>query len=280
MESAILVIVLWIFSTCLHEFGHAITAYLGGDTTVKDRGYLTLNPLAYFNSATTLVLPMLMLLLGGIPLPGAAVYINTSRIRSPFWLSLTSFAGPFFSFLCLIAMIIAYKVISADTMAAALPTNILDILRPSFALLIFLETFVLILNLIPLPPLDGWGIIEPWLPENIQIAARRNGNLGFLLIMGLMWMFPPASRFMTRVSVDVAHMAGVPRHLVFDAFDNFREYSVPLAALIIVTFIVKNIKTPEQKAKEAEALAAAQATSPDSALSEGVNSTAERKTEI
>ena len=35
----------WIFSLCLHEFSHALVAYYGGDTTVKDKGYLTFNPL-------------------------------------------------------------------------------------------------------------------------------------------------------------------------------------------------------------------------------------------
>ena len=45
----IVVIVGWIFSLCLHEFSHAVVAYYGGDTSVKDKGYLTFNPLKYMS---------------------------------------------------------------------------------------------------------------------------------------------------------------------------------------------------------------------------------------
>ena len=242
MESAIFIIVVWIMSVCLHEFGHAITAYAGGDTTVKERGYLTLNPIVYFNSSTTLVLPLFFLLIGGIPLPGAAVYIKHSLLRSKMWISAVSFAGPFFSFLCLVAFILTFK---------AFPTN--ELLHSSLALLIFLQTYMLILNLIPLPPLDGWGIIEPWMPENIRIAAIRNGNLGFIVIMGLMWL-TPAGDYMSLLVFTLMRYLDVEGYLIARSFQNFREYSMPIAALIIVTFIVKNIKSPAQKAAEAERL--------------------------
>src|SRR6188474_3453545 len=84
----------WIFSLCLHEFSHAIVAYYGGDTTVREKGYLTFNPLKYTHPIFSIVLPLIFLLLGGIGLPGGAVYIETWRIRSRKWLSLMSLAGP------------------------------------------------------------------------------------------------------------------------------------------------------------------------------------------
>jgi len=64
----------WIFSLCLHEFSHALVAYYGGDTTVKDKGYLTFNPLKYTHPFLSLILPLIILLMGGIGLPGGAVY--------------------------------------------------------------------------------------------------------------------------------------------------------------------------------------------------------------
>lgn len=279
MEAAILIIVVWIMSVCLHEFGHAIVAYAGGDTTVKERGYLTLNPVVYFNSATTLVLPVIILLWGGIPLPGAAVYLNTAKIRSPMWLSLSSFAGPFATFLVMVFLMLLYKVISIDSLAAIIPTNLIDILKPSLAALVFLHAFSLILNLIPMPPLDGWGIIEPWLPENIQIAARRNGNLGFLIIMLLSFNYPPATRWMRNLSFQISDMVGISDYQIRQALSDFHEYSIPLLALIIVTFIVKNIKTPQQKAAEAAAAASASTSAPE-ASSDSLDSTPDKKTEI
>ena len=84
----------WIFSLCLHEFSHALVAYNGGDYTVREKGYLSFNPLKYTHPVFSIVVPIIFLLLGGIGLPGGAVYIETWRIRSRKWLSLMSLAGP------------------------------------------------------------------------------------------------------------------------------------------------------------------------------------------
>ncbi|QLP97711.1 MAG: hypothetical protein HZY79_10385 [Rhodoblastus sp.] len=54
----------WIVSLCLHEFGHAYVAYLGGDVGVKERGYLSLDPLGYTQPMFSIVLPVLFLAMG------------------------------------------------------------------------------------------------------------------------------------------------------------------------------------------------------------------------
>ena len=90
----IVVLVGWIFSLSLHEFAHAIVAYYGGDTSVRDKGYLTFNPLKYTHPLYSIALPLLFLFMGGIGLPGGAVYIDTWRLRSPKWRSMVSLAGP------------------------------------------------------------------------------------------------------------------------------------------------------------------------------------------
>src|SRR5512145_2144288 len=84
----------WIFSLCLHEFSHALVAYLGGNYTVREKGYLTFNPLKYTHPLYSLVLPLLFLVMGGIGLPGGAVYIETWRLRSRAWRSIVALAGP------------------------------------------------------------------------------------------------------------------------------------------------------------------------------------------
>ena len=67
----------FVISLCLHEFGHAIVAYHCGDRTVRDKGYLTLDPLRYTDLQYSILFPLLIMALGGIGLPGGAVYINT-----------------------------------------------------------------------------------------------------------------------------------------------------------------------------------------------------------
>ena len=90
----IIVLLGWVFSLCVHEFSHAAVAYAGGDTTVREKGYLTFNPLKYTHPVYSLLLPLLFLALGGIGLPGGAVYIETWRLRSRRWISAVSLAGP------------------------------------------------------------------------------------------------------------------------------------------------------------------------------------------
>ncbi len=94
MNTFLLVLFLWIFSVCLHEFAHAAVAYRGGDITVKDKGYLSMNPLKYLDPMGSIILPVVFLIMGGIGLPGAAVYIDRRLLRSAHWDSAVSLAGP------------------------------------------------------------------------------------------------------------------------------------------------------------------------------------------
>ena len=165
--SALLVAAGWVLSLCLHEFGHAIVAYWGGDKSVKAKGYLTLNPLKYTDPGLTLLLPIVFLMLGGIALPGAAVYINRRAIKSRLWLSAVSAAGPLASALtaCAFATPFMLGMVSADNEA----------LWSSAAILVLFQVVAVILNSLPVPPLDGYGVIEPWLPNVIRAAVNRSG---------------------------------------------------------------------------------------------------------
>jgi Zn-dependent protease len=100
----IVVLVGWILSLSLHEFSHALLAYMGGDYTVRDKGYLTFNPLKYTHPVYSLLLPLLFLVMGGIGLPGGAVYIETWRLRSKNWRTAVSLAGPLSNLLLAIVL--------------------------------------------------------------------------------------------------------------------------------------------------------------------------------
>ena len=89
----IAVMICWILSVCVHEFAHALVAYLGGDKSVVAKGYLHFNIFAYIHPVTSILLPALFLFMGGVPLPGGAVYIDDRALRSPAWRSAVSAAG-------------------------------------------------------------------------------------------------------------------------------------------------------------------------------------------
>jgi Zn-dependent protease len=178
----------WVLSLCLHEFGHAVTAYHYGDYSVVGRGYLTLNPLRYTDPQFSIVFPLLILALGGIGLPGGAVYLNlwalSSRQRA-----MVSAAGPLATFGVLIFLL--------ALMGAAGPAlEARPVLYAALAFLAFLQLSGLVLNLLPIPGLDGWGIIERWLPREWREFGDKAAGIGpamlflaFLVVPGFSAMF-------------------------------------------------------------------------------------------
>jgi Zn-dependent protease len=177
----------WITSVCVHEFGHAIVAFLGGDSSVRASGYLDLNPLRYTNVLLSLVMPVLFLLLGGIGLPGGAVYIDRGALRSRAWDSAVSVAGPAGTLLC--ALLIAIPFLIPGHRDWITSTNSGFFFALGF--LGFIEVIALVLNLLPVPGLDGFGIIRPWLPYSVQGLANQYGQLGILAVFAALWFLPP-----------------------------------------------------------------------------------------
>ena len=215
---AVVVCLGWILSVCLHEFGHAVVAYFGGDTSVKDKGYLTLNPLKYTHPVYSLLLPILFLLMGGIALPGGAVYINHRRLRNRWWESAVSAAGPFASAVVTVLLAIPFWL----GLATPTPENWL---WPSLAFLIVLEIASVLLNLLPIPPLDGYGIIEPWLPRKAQIKLNKFAKYGIWVIFGLFWYLEPLNRLFWDATDAISEILGVPREMAGIGYALFRKQS-------------------------------------------------------
>ncbi len=211
----VIVLIVWVFSVCVHEFAHAAVAYWGGDHGVAQRGYLTLNPLRYTDPLFSLLLPVVFLVLGGIGLPGGAVYIDDRALRSPRWRSAVSLAGPAGSALLLLALAapFALKMIpfSDKSLAACL-----------LAFLAGLQATAVLFNLLPVPPLDGFGIIAPFLPAELHYRVLRLGHWPFfILIVVLMQSAEAAGRFWDVIFriLDALH---VPPHLFVAGFRHFR----------------------------------------------------------
>ena len=170
----------WIFSLCLHEFSHAIVAYYGGDTTVREKGYLTFNPLKYTHPVFSIVLPILFLLMGGIGLPGGAVYIERWLIRDRYWLSAMSLAGPAANLLFAIVLGIILRV-SPVTHSG---------IWPGVSFLLVLQISAVLFNLIPLPPFDGYNAIEPFLGSGIRMQMDRFRDIAIWFILLAFWFVP------------------------------------------------------------------------------------------
>ncbi|MEO3786457.1 site-2 protease family protein [Actinocorallia sp. B10E7] len=169
----------WIVSLCLHEFGHAFLAHRFGDRLIAARGYLTLNPLKYTDMTLSVVLPVLFLLLGGIGLPGGAVWVDRGAIRGRLRHSLVSLAGPMANIVFALAIgVVLQRFLEAGHL----------VFWSALAYLGFLQVTAAVLNLLPVPGLDGFGVWEPYLPRSfVQKVAPWGGYL-FLGLIALLWI--------------------------------------------------------------------------------------------
>ncbi len=189
-------------------------AYLGGDYTVEAKGYLTLNPLKYTNLATSIVLPVIVLAIGGIGFPGGAVYLRQDLMRGPLWRSAASLAGPAGTLVALLVLAAILAVVRAVDPSGAV--------MPALAFLAFLQATALILNLLPVPGLDGWGAIRPLLPTSVAIAVAPVGRIAFLLLLGLIFFVPQASFLLFGSAFAICEVLGVSRDLVIEGLRAFQ----------------------------------------------------------
>ncbi len=177
LVAGIVVLVLggWAVSLCLHEFAHAVVAYRSGDLAIRARGYLTLDIRRYTNVALTFVLPVLFLLLGGIPLPGGAVWINHHSLRSKAVDTMVSLAGPLSNLVLGGLLIVSIEVFEPDVALAG-----------ALSFLALLQIFAFVLNILPIPGLDGWGAIEPYLsPEAQRFGAKARPWAPLILFVAI-----------------------------------------------------------------------------------------------
>ncbi|MGV9253736.1 site-2 protease family protein [Streptomyces sp. NPDC003697] len=169
----------WIVSLCLHEYAHARTALHGGDITVGAKGYLTLNPLKYTHALLSIVLPVVFVIMGGIGLPGGAVFIERGRVPGRWRHSLISAAGPLTNVLFLVVCTAPFW-LGLDGMPLEF--------RFALAFWSLLEVSAAILNFLPVPGLDGYGVVEPWLPYAVRRQVEPFAPFGLLFVFALLWV--------------------------------------------------------------------------------------------
>jgi Zn-dependent protease len=209
----------WIISLCLHEWGHAATAWAGGDQSVEERGYLTLNPLKYANPMLSIVLPLVFLAMGGIGFPGGAVYVNMGKLRGPLWRMAMSAAGPAMNLACLIAIGAVLGMIDKydepGPFVAAL------------GFLAFLQATAFVLNLLPVPGLDGFGILQAVLPDSARAVVARVSGLTLILFLAAVIAAPQLLTPVWAAALALCDVAGVSRESIVAGLEQFRFWQAP-----------------------------------------------------
>ncbi|GIM97469.1 site-2 protease family protein [Paractinoplanes toevensis] len=184
----------WLLSLCLHEYAHALVGFFSGDKTVADRGYLRLNPLKYTSPLLSIVLPVIVVILGGIGLPGGAVWIDHQHIRSRVKDSLISAAGPLTNVVLALVMAVPFWIGVGPKFVLTLSgqyqltgqTTHLEFWS-ALGALAFLQITASVLNFLPIPGLDGGSIIAPWMSPAYQRAWNLFAPYGFILLFLALW---------------------------------------------------------------------------------------------
>jgi Zn-dependent protease len=198
----IFVIAGWLVSLCLHEFGHAVTAWRFGDNDAAVRGYLTLDPRRYSHPVLSLVLPMVIIVLGGIGLPGAAVYLRT-WFMTPTRRTLVSLAGPAANLMLAVLLLVLTRLFYDPAHA---------VLWAGVAFLAFLELTAVLLNLLPIPGLDGYDALEPHLSPETQRAVAPAKQYGFFILLFLL-LAPVLNQWFFGIVLWLFDFSGVPHWL-------------------------------------------------------------------
>lgn len=175
-----------LFAIVVHEVAHGWVAYRLGDSTAYMLGRLTLNPLKHIDPIGTILVPLILILTVGFAFGWAKpVPVNFQNLHNPRRDTvLVAAAGPFANLLMAIAWGIIIKITSLlpDYAATlALPLLYMGMFG------IFINTILMVFNLIPIPPTDGGRIATSLLPPALGYQLSRLEPFGLLIILLLMF---------------------------------------------------------------------------------------------
>ncbi len=171
-----------IFAITVHEAAHGFAARYFGDMTAEREGRITLNPLKHIDPIGTILLPAMTLLVGGILFGWAKpVPVNFSRLRNPkrdmLWVAA---AGPASNFVMalfwalIIKLSVAYPSVYSEPMALMGQAGVM------------INVVLMVLNLLPLPPLDGGRIAVSLLPNHLAYKYAQIERYGFIILIVLL----------------------------------------------------------------------------------------------
>ena len=187
----------WVLGLCLHEFGHALVAGWVGETGAS--GALGLDPMRFPAPVVSVVLPLVFTVLGGIGFPGGAAPCDPQGARGRLGPVAVALAGPAMTVLCLVALALLYHLASPNSEA----------LRAVLAVSVLLQGMALVLNLMPIPGLDGYHAVRPWLPPQWQAVGDAGVRHAALVLLALFLCSGAFSRPLFRASLHLTAAMGI-----------------------------------------------------------------------
>jgi Zn-dependent protease len=177
----VLLVILIAFT--LHEFAHAFFAYKFGDPTAKDQGRVTLNPMAHLD-----IIGIIFILVAGFgwarPVP-----VNRSYFRKPRLMGIiVSIAGPISNLLIAFAGMLIYVLVIYYNLMDHTSPGVRVALDRFFYYLINLNVMLFIFNLIPIPPLDGYRIVQDLAPNRVRAWLSQYEHWAVFILLLLVFI--------------------------------------------------------------------------------------------
>lgn len=179
--SILIVIGVVLVSMTAHEVMHGLVAYKLGDDTAQQQGRLTLNPLRHIDPFLTLLLPVILVIIGG-PIFGGAkpVPFNPARVRYGEWgAALVAIAGP------LTNLVLAFVFFSINILLQVDASSLAGAVL-SYFILVNLGFFVF--NILPIPPLDGSRVLYALAPETVRRVMEGIERFGIILVFAIVML--------------------------------------------------------------------------------------------
>jgi Zn-dependent protease len=185
----------------LHEISHGFIANRLGDPTAKVMGRLTLNPIAHIDLFGTIIMPLLLVAMGG-PVFGYAkpVPINPYNFRNPRRdMAISAAGGPLMNLFIAFVSVLIMKYLLLPVAGTASADTMGRVIKPMFMMLaasIQINIVLAVFNLLPIPPLDGGRVLMGFLPDRYAHSLGRVEPFGMIIVLVLV-MTGAAGYFIT-----------------------------------------------------------------------------------
>ncbi len=179
----IIIVLATIFiSMTLHEVMHGLMALKLGDTTARDQGRLTLNPLHHIDPFLTIILPVMLAILGGPVFGGAKpVPFNPARVKWDEWgAALVALAGPLTNF------VLAFLLFGVWVLLG-MPSE-LTLVGQIFLTAIMVNLGFFVFNMLPIPPLDGSRVLYAIAPEFVRRGMEAFEQFGIVIVFAIVML--------------------------------------------------------------------------------------------
>ena len=181
----LIILIIIVASVILHELAHGVVAYWLGDSTAKDAGRLTLNPIKHIDPYMSILVPVVLYILNAPVFGGAKpVPINPNNLKWKEWgMALVAVAGPFTNIL------LAFIFFVIGHFTGWLYGTGGEVVAFIFTEFVFVNLGFAVFNILPIPPLDGSRVLYAIAPDGFRDVLQTIERYGFIIVYALILLF-------------------------------------------------------------------------------------------